>query len=304
MITLLTKSPGIFNKEFIKGVMTDLVEKKRGPHAVLESLKRGLRELHVPFQVNPKRKQISETVHVLSGINALRYAIDLKKRGVIRKLIVGPNLVVLPAEANKIICSEEIDIIIFPSNWPRALWLSLDSHFENKIKIWAAGTALPAEESSKKKSQCILYQKIDASPFTDSIYNEISKHYEIVKIFQYGTFNQEDYFDELNSSQAMVYLSNSESQGLALQEAWMRNVPTIVWNGGYFNYKGITWRDRKISAPYLDEDRCGILFESEVDFKDKLSIFLNRHHQYKPLSYCLENFTDKICAEKYLLIIK
>jgi hypothetical protein len=50
-----------------------------------------------------------------------------------------------------------------------------------------------------------------------------------------------------------IYLQTTETQGMALQEARMMNVPTFVWNRGYFKNKYLFWADSKISAPYLDE---------------------------------------------------
>jgi len=100
----------------------------------------------------------------------------------------------------------------------------------------------------------------------------------------------------------MIYLVESESQGLALAEAWLRNVPTFVWNRGYWQYGNYSWRDDKISAPYLT-DECGLFFRDYNDFKEKLPLFLTKLSQFQPRKYALNNFIDVITTRKYLEII-
>ena len=48
--------------------------------------------------------------------------------------------------------------------------------------------------------------------------------------------------EEMNQQEEdpdVYYISRSESQGIALTEAWSMNVPTYVWDTGIFIYKNI-----------------------------------------------------------------
>src|SRR5262249_8827441 len=98
------------------------------------------------------------------------------------------------------------------------------------------------------------------------------------------------------------FLSSSESQGLALLEAWMANVPTLVWNVGEVGVKGYKIKDDKLAAPYLSQS-SGIFFKGHADFSEKLEFFLNNITNFQPRKYAMENFTDKIAAEKFLNIV-
>ena len=93
----------------------------------------------------------------------------------------------------------------------------------------------------------------------------------------------------LANSKFMVYLTESESQGIALHEAWMAGVPTLVWNRGFYFYKGYRWQDEKIPAPYLTPE-CGSFFKDEIDFENRLGVFLKDYQNFAPRPYSLLNF--------------
>ena len=92
-ITILTKPPinffNFFNfylifwgKNLIKKI---LLIPNYGPSAVLESLIRGLNKLKVDCQLNPRTKDISGVVCVLSGVSTLKWPLEKRKRGKLRK---------------------------------------------------------------------------------------------------------------------------------------------------------------------------------------------------------------------------
>ena len=88
----------------------------------------------------------------------------------------------------------------------------------------------------------------------------------------------------------MIYLSVSESQGLAMFEAWARNVSTLVWEKGEYEGDGKSISG-KISAPYLT-DQVGLAFSSVEDFSRQLEVFLK--FGFNPRKYVEENFSNKI----------
>jgi hypothetical protein len=302
MITILTKPPGIFNKEFIKGFVSRIVGKKRGPHAVLESLKRGLTELNVPFQVNPKRNQVSDTVHVLSGINSLKYAIELKKCGVIKKLIAGPNIVITPLDHDGIITDPNIDLIILPSEWTKDFFVSLSPTLSNKIQIWPAGVKIPAIKSEVKKENILIYKKDVPEGLFIEITKYLSERNIKFNVLKYGTYSQQTYFDTLQKSRLMIYLQKIESQGLAIQEAWAHDVPTLVWNNKSFTYPQGYTVSGNLSAPYLTNE-AGRYFDDINNFKNIFDQFRSNLDTYNPRKYCIEKLSDKACAKQYASII-
>ncbi len=301
MITILTHSPHVFSKEYVKAKIKKIFNNKRGPAAVAESLKRGLTELGIPHQFNPSLSNISDTVHVLSGIGALRTAIELKKQGKIKKLIAGPNTVVFPEEHDYIMLDNAIDAVLEPSQWTYDCYVAGDERYKEKIKIWPAGVADSNQQSSRNYNHCVIYQK--NAP--ENVLNEVAKVLKEKNItytlLAYGSFEQKEYYTALLKSDFAIHLSASESQGIALQEAWIRDVPTLVWNPGIWVSGNHSWKDPKISAPYLT-DEAGRFFSNEHSAQ-LIHTFIADVKKFTPRVYCQRTLTDKVCAQKYIDIL-
>ena len=78
--------------------------KYRGHFAVTRSLVEGLDAIGASYNYNPKYPwELAETVIVLAGARTLRQAIKLKKKGRIKKLLAGPNIVVFSSDENSIL---------------------------------------------------------------------------------------------------------------------------------------------------------------------------------------------------------
>jgi hypothetical protein len=78
----------------------------------------------VEYNLNPRQLKIANTVYVPIGIDTLRYALDLKKKGKIKKLVVGPNITV-PTSKDDIFFHPLIDTIVVPSDWVKDYFISL-----------------------------------------------------------------------------------------------------------------------------------------------------------------------------------
>ncbi len=297
MLTLLTKPP-----YSIIDTLKDKIRPQRGPEAVLYSLITGLKELNVEYILNPNKIN-SDTVGVLQNPKALHYAIEQKKLGKIKQLLAGPNIVVTPKEADAIYEHPLIDKIVLPCEWTKNFYSSLSPVIKDKIYILAAGVDDPGELTPlTEKNTILIYQK--NSP--ERLFNQILQNLKITKlkisIIKYGKYKQKDYFAKLSKTKLAIFFTKSESQGIAQQEAWVRDVPTLVWNPGTIKYKEHTITDNKLASPYLTDD-CGKFFVSIDEFNLNLNEMINNLANYKPRQYALANFTHKISAQKYLNII-
>lgn len=272
----------------------------KGPQAVALSLKRGLSELGVEFFWNKPIANPIMVACVLSGVKTLRWAIGRKKQGFIKKIIAGPNLIVLPSDAGGVILSPEIDFFVVPSQWSKDWLCHLEPEFGKKVLVWPAGVQ---DRGSLVNGQgfALVFQKNAPPEILRAVKAGLELKNIAYQVLAYGGFNRREYSSLLQKSRFMVYLSPSESQGLALHEAWMAGVPSLVWNPGFIKYQNLIWKDAKISAPYL-VDACGYFFQGSEDFSSALEKFLSAYPSFTPRKYSLENFTNKIAAEKYLLI--
>ncbi|PIT88169.1 MAG: hypothetical protein COU29_04120 [Candidatus Magasanikbacteria bacterium CG10_big_fil_rev_8_21_14_0_10_36_32] len=306
MLVILTKTPEVsLNgiKDRLKSFIKFFIGKKRGPAAVTESLLRGLRELNYIYKYNVNAAEIEkdDTIYINESVATLKWAINAKKQGKIKRLITGPNITVAPDDQGGIMLDQNIDLILFPSQWTKNFWLLTNPELAEKIKIWPAGVVLPSKTDEEKK-YFIVYQKNASDSLLKSIVENLIGQNIQFKMINYGNYKQEDYFKLLNGSRGMIYLSESESQGLALQEAWAHNVPTLVWNRGYVEQKQRRFEGKKISAPYLTE-QAGMFFVGQADFNDTLEQFISKLVNFVPREYIMNNLTDKICAENFLKLI-
>lgn len=293
-LSIYTRSNSPLTKEFWKWVGRFVTSKYTGPQAVKDSLIRGLKETRVSYQLNPIFSS-SEIVIVLSGPTALRKAITKKNRGEIKKLIAGPNVVTTPDEYTKLIQDPAIDLILVPSQWVKDYYQKTAPEVSHKVRIWASGVA--EAKSSTRDGQVIIFAKDE---------NNLSKTLKVTEeigtpttVFTYGNFNHKQYLQALESASAMIYISKSESQGLALQEAWMHNVPTFVHFTGITRNPLFTWQDDKINAPYLNE-KFGALYKNLNELKE----LLKSASKYQPRFKCIKELSDQASVAKLLNLIQ
>jgi hypothetical protein len=311
MLTILTKPSGIhpFNSEWAKYYAGKITGKRRGPEMVAQSLSRGLCELNVAHQLNPffiNFTKNGETIHVINGAKTLKWALTFKKTGKIKKLIVGPAISVVPADHDSILSNPLIDKIVFPGQWTKDFFASIDPSFKEKIEIWPAGVQSKVTVSSRKNGIGIVYAKFITPEMKKNIIDRLDTRKMKYEIFEYGTFKQADYFAALEKSDWMIYLSPSESQGIALQEAWIRDVPTLVWDVGVWNYKTAektySWKTPLVSAPYLSSE-SGMAFSNTAGFSDACAQFMQNISSFSPRAYCMKALTDIKIAKRFLEII-
>ncbi len=302
MITILTHSQKIYTKEYLKNIARVVARRTRGPSAVTASLQRGLDEINASYQIDPSYKKISDAVNVLSGTEALRDMITLKQKGVIKKLAAGPNIIVRPQDAGGVITDHTIDAVIVPSQWVKDYYISLAPQISEKIRIWPAGVQIP-EIGNPSRSGCLIYKKNISEELYAHVIDTLEKQHIKHETIVYGNFKQEDYHAKLKRVRFMIYLQEVESQGLALQEAWAHDVPTLVWNKGSFTYPNSDTVTGRITAPYLTPE-CGMEFASGHEFENKLEDFTDSLDTLSARTYCSKNLSDKVCAQKYVSIIE
>ncbi len=297
MVYIYTENLFVLNKikNFIKIL---LGRQNRGPKAVEDSLLRGFQELGSPYKINSHELPI-DTACVISGSQTLRWAVEQKNKSLIKKIIAGPNLVVSPDDAGGILKHPLVDVIVAPSAWVREYYCQIDPSLKERVKIWPAGVSLPQPLPQEKSLDFLIYNKIANLPLLKEVVGVLGKKNFSFKILTYGKFKQNDYFKILAKAKYEIYLSKSESQGLAMFEAWARNVATLVWETGEYKNHG-TKIMGQISAPFLSPE-AGMSFGGRDDFEKKLEVFIRT--DFSPRAFVEENFTNKICSQKYLDIL-
>lgn len=270
----------------------------RGPQAVERSLIDGLNQNRLAFIVNAPLSSDVKTAGVLSDAQTLRWVISQKEKGRIKKIIAGPNIAISPNDENGLWRHPLIDVVIVPSHWVKDHYIHEAPELKEKIRVWPAGVDLPKDTGAEKIYDFLVYNKIGGNILHSQIVSYLQKKDFKVAVLKYGSFKQENYFKLLEQSKFEIYLSESESQGLSMFEAWARGVPTFVWERGFWQAKNFRWQGLTAS-PFLVAE-AGMRFKDFEDFTKNLEVFIKG--EYTPQKYIKDNFTNSIAAQKYLQI--
>lgn len=313
-ITIITSTvPGPFKKvllaakPFLKllGFKFRGRPKYGGHRCVTTSLIVGLEKLGVNFNYDPQSlSDLGETVVVLCGVKQLRQMIELKKKGVIKKLLAGPNIAVQPTDYDRILTSPEIDVCITPSEWVNNAYVIDCPELKGRIKAWPAGVDSEHWKPSGNKKDpknLLFYDKRPEKNLIDNCRKYCEEKGYHVKTIVYGYYSLEEFKQALDKSSFLIHFVEQESQGTFLNETWSMNVPTIVWNPGFYRIGEKNYICS--SAPYLTK-QTGAFFRNFEEFKKIEQSGAFEPQRYSARQWILENLTDELSAQKLLDIIK
>ena len=318
ILTILTEPVpntrgGLFQRpaEYIKAVWHVASAMPSGSHlqygghpAVTRSLVSGLTRLGVNHRYNPRhRNQVGDVVIVLAGLSALTQAVEWKRKGQIRQLLAGPNLVVQSTDFEAAITAPEIDLCIVPCNWVRVAYEEDAQTLRGRIRVWPCGvdeTYWSCKKRTEGTRHVLVYWKNAPQELclgAERLLKEL--RWEPIRIV-YGCYNSGQYKKALTQSTFAVFLSQSESQGIALAEAWAMDVPTLVWNPRELTYNGR--RYSTVSAcPYLS-DATGAEWVALDELAQLVKSFPLHEVRFKPRSWVINNMTDTVAAANLLHI--
>ncbi|MFC1842078.1 hypothetical protein ACFLYU_00260 [Candidatus Dependentiae bacterium] len=278
----------------------------RGPTVVRTNLLKGLKKLGVNFNYNPKQiREVGDVLVVLSNIHALKQAIQLKRQGIIKKLLAGPNLMVRSIDHNKILNAPELDMYMVNSDWTFISYLEDLPSLKERLTIWPAGVDPEYWKPSKnnlKNKNVLVYVKKTGDKLAPKI-KEILEKYDWNPIeIVYGKYNPKQFKEALSKCHFAVFLSLAESQGIALAESWSMGVPTLPWNCRYLNAHGKIYTSVS-SCPYLN-DQLGLDWKNIDEFESLIQNIETKLNNFSPRRWVLENMTCEISAKIMLDIIE
>lgn len=278
----------------------------RGPGAVAASLERGLRSLRLPFEIDPRQLKGADVVGVLSDLDALAAALAWRRRSPSRRLMAGPNLVVLPSDAPRVMEADELDLCLVPSPWVKRLYEEDAASLRGRISVWPAGVDVdywkPGTSASPARREALIYRKdLPGQPNAGTDEIQLAEQclrragFDVTSLV-YGTFTRAHYRDALQRADLMVFYSPTESQCLAQVEAWAVDVPTLVWARGQFRYHGRDYESS--SAPFLTP-QTGREFKDADALANLLDGWDEIAAAVSPRTWVLAHMTDAISAGAY-----
>ena len=274
----------------------------------MNSVRRGLPQAHRNFNINIDQLDlIKSNVVVVSDLEAGLQAYDLKSKTKIKTLMVGPNIVGNPYTHDAFISWPHIDAFLSPSLWPAQTMVRLLPTLEGRIRIWFAGIDenywRPELAFAQKNNKAVLIYRKTHPELCDAVEKILREHGFTVSTVSYGSYNHDEFKNKLSRCCFAVFISSSESQGIALAEAWSMDVPTLVWNPGQsVQYEGIEWNNVTSCAylnPWVGKD-----WKTVEDLESLLKNFEIDATPYHPRRWVLLHMTDKISAEVLIHFIR
>mgnify|MGYP005627443865 CR=1 FL=1 len=304
-----------------------------GHPAVTKGLLAGLKSLKVNFNYNPLfARNIGNTVVVLSGIDALHQIIKLKRNCKIKTLIAGPNVIVHAYDFNNLMSSPEINLVLVPSENVADIYCAENPKLKNRIAPWFAGVnennwkpdetpvqtirdnflrnaqEIPHGERDKetiptsKENNILIYKKSSSEKLYESVIDTVKRYGWNPITISYHTYTKKEFKQKLEQCSFAIFLSKSESQGIALAESWAMDVPTLVWNPQdvLFTKNNHTYKNN--ACPYLTNE-TGITWKNISELEKILKNIQTDKYAFKPRLWVLKHMTDVISAQTLLNLI-
>jgi glycosyltransferase involved in cell wall biosynthesis len=245
-------------------------------------------------------KKMYDIVCVIKDPDALRWAIEKKKKGHIKKIVTGPFISTLPTDNHGLLDDPHIDELIFLCDWHRKIFFEHYKFKNKKSFIWYAGvdTNRWQPDLAEIKDTVLIYLKWPNPELADHIQNFMIKNnikYETIKC---GFYQPDEYKEKLKKAKCVIFIAHSETQGLAIFEAWSMNVATFHWDPGFMNYYGKIF-DGSSSAPYLT-DELGDKFKNAEEFDENFLKFLNTTQKLNTRSIVSEKYTLAKSAQLFV----
>lgn len=279
----------------------------RGPEAVTASLVRGLDEIGARYSFAPRSlRDVAPVVLVPNSVPALRQAIGWRAEGRIDLLLAGPNVAVWSTDHHGILASPEIDCVLVPSPWPGVAYVEDDPRLDGRVEVWAAGIDArawsPRPTPAAKARTCLLYVKSAPAELGDRAAATVAAAGWTVERITYGSYTPAEFRAALGRSRVAVFLSASESQGIALAEAWAMDVPTLAWDPEELVYNGRRY-STVTSAPYLGPE-TGARWKAVEELAALLQAVEDGRLAPSPRGWVLAHQTDAIAARNLLSVIE
>ena len=258
-----------------------------GPGEVFKYIHMAFNELGVNYKLN-ERGDVNWFVQ-------RNKALDTESLASFPNLFIGPNIVDIPTYCPALMDYNNYVTSIVPSPWVKELhnkWLP-----DEKVTVWNAGIDYNrwCEKKQHIEYEVMVYYKNRSKEDLNAVISFLeSKNIKYI-IVEYGTFNQDQFFDIISKSKTGILIDGTETQGIAIAEMMSCNLPLLVWD-----VKKTIDFFPPTSIPYFNQT-CG---EVIYDINDLESTYYNfSKTTYEPREYILENCNYITQAKKILKIL-
>jgi hypothetical protein len=237
--------------------------------------------------------------------------LDFCHRTLPDNMLIGPEIMVLPTEDPS--AFEKYKSWVQPAQWVIDYMITFKQTNKNIFYVWPVGINTEQFSNAGRginfEYDCFIYYKnitvqtpIEKLNRVKHVCDSIGFKYVVL---QYGSYNESYLVEMTKKCRFGIFLTGTESQGLAIMEVMSSGVPVLVVEEKNFLYSGYTFTNENVSAcPYFD-DRCGM--KTTIDnIGNDIKLFIEniKSNKYNPREYILENHTLMKGAEKYVKILE
>lgn len=279
----------------------------RGEHGeVANSARRGLKKIRCDFTNNPDDlNEVKENVVVLCDERAGMQAYKWKNDHKIKTLLVGPTFHL--STENYFISWPLVNCYLSPSEWPALNLYRVRPSLTDRVQIWYAGIDeqywKPTVRFKDKQSKKVLLYCKTNSEISEQAKRCLKEFGYIPEEIVWGKYKHDGYKKMLEECKFAVFVSRSETQGIALAEAWAMDVPVLAWNPQTsFDWDNIIWMPVS-SCPYMNP-MVGLDWQEIDQFRSILRNFEKPAESFQPRRWVLLNMTDKTSVERLMTHVR
>jgi hypothetical protein len=286
----------------------------------LSGLKSGLEKMGIQYEHQPQAGVAEgDDVLVISDHLMLRELIELKRGGLNFTLIAGPifeieqthraggeqlmnvggspNPFAIMDRLDSVFSDIEVNAVLTAGDWAKSAWRFLVPSMGHKIYNWYAGvnTEYWNGIATPQKKRVLIYAKSNPS-LVKQVEKGLKQLGFDVHVLQYGYYTKDEYRTQLSLCDFSVFISERETQGIALAESWAMDVPTFCWDICSATIAGLVLIPTS-SCPYLT-NQTGARWGSIDDLR-KIIDFYDRKY-FSPREWVLNNMSDKVSANMLL----
>lgn len=150
-----------------------------------------------------------------------------------------------------------------------------------------------------RNERCLVYFKNRENSELEQVLEFLETKRIKYDLLQYGNYLNSKLKKLSKKNKFGVVIGSTESQGFAIQEMLLSNLPLIIWDKNIGNFE--EYQINGTTVPYWN-DLCGIKVDSIDALINSFEFFINNLNKYKPVSLISEQLTfDKfrenlICA--------